>query len=50
MIMCEDEKEFELDALEVFRILKKWKNSWKQQPQIKQSIWIQLNLINYLFI
>ena len=33
--MGEDYKKFKLDAVEVFRIVKKWKKKLKQQTQIK---------------
>ena len=36
MIMGEDEKIFKLDALEVFRILKKWKNSKNNNHKLNQ--------------
>ena len=42
--MGEKKKDFELDALEVFRILRKWKNS-KNNHKLNQSIWIKFNLI-----
>ena len=36
MIMGEKWKKFKLDALEVFRIMRKWNESWKhKQTQIK---------------
>ena len=34
--MGEDEKIFKLDALEVFRILKKWKNSKNNNHKLNQ--------------
>ena len=40
--MGEDLCEFKLDALEVFKILRKWKKTFKNNKQkLNQSIWIQ---------
>ena len=42
-IMGEDWKEFKLDALEVFRIVKKWKKRLKNNKhKLNNSIWIKI--------
>ena len=42
-IMGEDLKKFELDALEVFRIVRKWKKRLKNNKhKLNNSIWIKI--------
>ena len=42
-IMGEDYKEFKLDALEVFRIIRKWKKKLKNNKhKLNNSIWIKI--------